>query len=151
MERRDITRDHLFELIALEVREDQRDLVARNIETLAEAPYETGARVWGLWDGGTPFGLMAMVHPDEFLWHDPGDDRQAAYLWRLMIDARHQGKGFGRAAVNEALGVAREWGFPRLAASVADKPHSSMGFYERLGFRWTGRIVEGEKVITIDV
>ncbi len=107
--------------------------MARNIETLAEAPYETGARVWRLWDGGTPVGLMAMVHPDEFLWHDPGDDRQAAYLWRLMIDARHQGKGFGRAAVNEALAVAREWGFPRLAASVADKSHSSIGILRTSG------------------
>jgi diamine N-acetyltransferase len=151
LERRPIQRDHLAAIIRLDVREDQKDLIARNIETLSEAPYETGSRVWGLWDGAWPVGLMAMVHPDEFLWHEPDDDRQAAYLWRLMIDARFQGRGYGRAAIGEALAVAREWRLPRLAAGVANVAHSNLGFYEQLGFRWTGRTVEGEKIISIDV
>jgi diamine N-acetyltransferase len=151
LHRRDIHRDHVMALIELQVRSDQRHLVAANVMTLAEAPYETGSSVWGLWDEEVPVGLLAMVHPEQFLWHDPGDDREAAYLWRLMIDQRYQGRGYGRAAIAEALDQARDWHCPRLAASVANVPDSNIGFYERLGFRRTGRIVEGELVISMDV
>lgn len=151
LERRVIDRDNVGALIALRVRADQCDLVADNAVTLAEAPFETGARVWGLWEGQVPVGLLAMVHPDEFLWHDAGDDRRAAYLWRLMIAAEHQGKGLGRAAIEEVLRVARDWHLPRVVAGVADRANSSLGFYERLGFRRTGRMVEGEVEIVRDL
>ena len=151
LEKREITRETLGALLALRVRPDQPGLVADNAVTLAEAPFETGSRVWGLWDGEVPVGLMALVHPEEFQWHDPGDDTEAAYLWRLMIDQHHQGKGFGRAAIDLALAVARGWGKPRLVSSVANVPHSNIGFYERLGFRKTGRIVEGEVEIVMVV
>jgi diamine N-acetyltransferase len=151
LERRDVTRDTLWPLIRLEVRPDQRDLVSSNMKTFAEAPFEPGSRVWGLWDGEVPVGLMAMVHPAEYLHFQPGDDREAAYLWRLMIAAPFQGRGYGRQAVAIAVQVARAWGCPRITAGVADVGHSNMGFYERLGFRWTGGYEEGEKVIVMDV
>ena len=151
LEKRAVTRDHLWPLIELTVRPDQRDLVSSNMKTFAEAPFEPGSRVWGLWDGNQPVGLMAMVHPREYPFHKHGDDREAAYLWRLMIAADRQGRGLGRAAITMALQVAREWGCPRLTASVSDVAHSNMGFYQRQGFHWTGRFDEGEKVITRDV
>ena len=151
IERRAIDRDTVHVIRKLDVHPTQRDLVAPNVVTLAEAPYETGSRVWGLWDGDIAVGLMAMVHPGEYLWHRPGDDTEAAYLWRLMIAADHQGKGYGRGAIEQALDVTRSWGLPRLVASVVDAAHSNMAFYERLGFRRTGRIVEGEIEITRDV
>lgn len=151
LEKREITRDTLRALVDLRVRPDQSDLAADNVITLAQAPYETGARVWGLWQGGVPVGLFAMVHPDEYQWHGPGDDTEAAYLWRLMIDQNHQGIGHGRAAIRMALQVTQDWGKPRLVSSVSNVPHSNIGFYERLGFRKTGRIVEGEVEIVIAV
>jgi diamine N-acetyltransferase len=151
LEKRTVTRDHLQVLIDLAVRPDQRDLVSPNVKTFAQAPFEPGAQVWGLWDGDTAVGLMAMVDPRDYTFFQDGDDREAAYLWRLMIADGHQGQGYGAAAIGLALKVARDWGCPRLTASVADVPHSNLGFYERLGFRWTGRYEEGEKVIMIKV
>ena len=149
LERRTVLRDHLWDLITLSVRPDQNDLVSSNMKTFAEAPFEPGARVWGLWDADTPVGLMAMVHPAEYPFHAPEDDREAAYLWRLMIAADRQGKGYGRAAIGMAVAVARDWNCPRLTAGVSDVGHSNLGFYERLGFRWTGRFEEGEKVASL--
>lgn len=153
LEKRAVTRETLWPLIRLEVRPDQRDLVSSNMKTFAEAPFETGAYVWGLWEGDEPVGLMAMVHPGEYQHYQPDDgiDREAAYLWRLMIAAPFQGRGYGRQAIAMVTQVARDWGCPRITASVADVPHSNMGFYERLGFRWTGGYEEGEKVISMDV
>ncbi len=151
LERRVVLRDHIRLLIALKVRPDQPRLVTENAITLAEAPYETGSYVWGLWDGNIPVGLMAMVHPEQYPWHLDGDDRQAAYLWRLMIGAEFQGRGYGRGAIGFALEQAHDWGCPRLVASVTDEPHSNIGFYEKLGFRRTGRMPDGEVEIVTDV
>jgi diamine N-acetyltransferase len=151
LERRDVIRDDVRALIALKVRPDQTDLVAGNAVTLAQAAYETGSYVWGLWDGDTAVGLMAMVHPAEYLWHQDGDDRQGAYLWRLMIGTEFQGKGYGRAAIDFAITQTRNWGCPRLVASVADVPHSNMGFYKKQGFQQTGRMPDDEVEIVLTV
>jgi diamine N-acetyltransferase len=151
LQKRAVARDDLWPLINLAVRPDQTDLVSSNMKTFAEAPYEPGSRVWGLWDRTTPVGLMAMVHPAEYPFHAPEDDREAAYLWRLMIAADQQGKGYGRAAIAMAVEVARDWNCPRVTAGVSDVAHSNLGFYERLGFRWTGRYEEGEKVVSLTV
>lgn len=148
--RREVTRDNIRALMALETRADQRGLVAPNAVTLAQARYETGSSVWGLWDGDVAVGLIAMVHPHEYPWPEEGDDPDAAFLWRLMIDAKRQGQGYGRSAIAEALQVTRDWGLPRLSAGVVDLPQNPLGFYEKQGFRRTGRVVDGEIIIEID-
>jgi diamine N-acetyltransferase len=156
MERRPVLREHVLPLIGLKVRPDQMDLVSSNAKTVAEAAYETGSHVWGLWDGEVLVGLMAMIHPGEYPWddysfHQPGADRTAAYLWRLMVGAEFQGRGYGGAALAEAVAQAREWGCTRLTAHVSDAPHSNLPFYERFGFRKTGVIEDGELVIVLDL
>ncbi len=148
LERRDVVRDHLWPLINLSVHPHQRDLVSSNMKTFAEAPFEPGSRVWGLWQGATPVGLMAMVHPREYPYHAPEDDHEAAYLWRLMIAADHQRCGYGRAAIAMSLQVAREWDCPRLTLGVSDAAHSAEGFYEMMGFRRTGHVIEGDTMMS---
>ncbi|MEO1680952.1 MAG: GNAT family N-acetyltransferase [Pseudomonadota bacterium] len=142
-ERRDVTRDHLRTLFRLKVKPEQDGQVAPNAITLAQAAYEPGGYVWGLWDGDAPVGLMAMIHPLES--PDTSEDlRDAAYVWRLMIDAAHQGAGHGRAALREVALQAQAWGMPRVALSAVETELGAIPFYERFGFVRTGRIVHGE-------
>ena len=154
--RRLVLRDHVPPLIRLIVRPDQQDLVSSNAKTLAEAAYEAGSHVWGLWDGDVLVGLMAMIHPGEYPWQDylarqPSDDATAAYLWRLMVGANFQGKGYGAAALAMAFDQTLTWGLSRLTAHVSDAPHSNLPFYERHGFRKTGERDGAEVVIAIDL
>jgi diamine N-acetyltransferase len=154
--RRPVLRAHVLPLIGLNVRPDQQDLVSSNAKTLAQAAYEPGSYVWGLWDADTPVGLMAMIHPGEYPWVDgtmnePADDRTAAYLWRLMIGADFQGRGYGAAALQGAFTQTRDWGYSRLTAHVSSAAHSNLSFYERFGFRNTGGVEDGEIVITVDL
>jgi diamine N-acetyltransferase len=150
-ERRPVTRATVRALATLSVRPGPLGLVTPNAITLAEAPYEPGARVWGLWRGEVPVGLMAMIDPRQSLYVAEGDDSEAAYLWRLMTDAAHQGQGVGRFALGQALDITRYWGCPRLVTSVADVAHSNIGFYRHHGFRPTGRIVDTEIEMVRDV
>ena len=151
-ELRGANRGNLDQLLKLKVREDQENLVAPNAVTLAQSAYEQpGSYVWGIWDGEQPVGLIAMIHPQVYPFLEPDDDPQAAYLWRLMIAADQQGKGYDRFAIQECIRIAQEWGLPRLASSVVQSENSNMAFYEALGFRQTGAVVDDELVILMDV
>lgn len=151
LDRREITRDNLGALLRLKVRPDQDHLVAPNPVTIAQCTYEQpGSHVWGLWDGDEPVGLLAMIHPGEYPHMEDGDDLEGAYIWRLMIAAEHQGKGYGAEAIAACRDQARAWGLPRVATSVVQSDDSNIGFYEKLGFRRTGAIVDDEIVLSRD-
>lgn len=151
-ELRGANRENIGQLLRLKVREDQENLVASNAVTLAQSAYDQpGSYVWGIWDGDTAVGLIAMVHPQVSPFLEPEDDPEAAYLWRLMVAADQQGKGYGRFAIQKCIRIAKEWGLPRLASSVVDSDNSNMAFYESLGFRQTGAIVDDELVIVMDL
>lgn len=149
--RRTVNRDTLWPLINLSVGPDQKDLVSANIKTFAEAAYEPGAFVWGLWRGPTPVGLMAMVNPEGVAAHGPFLEPKAAYLWRLMIAHEYQGQGYGTEALALATQTARDWGAPCLVVGVRDVAHSNRGFYERFGFRDSGVVEEGDRLFVLDL
>jgi diamine N-acetyltransferase len=156
LERRPVLRAHVLPLIGLTVRADQLDLVSSNAKTLAEAAYETGSVVWGLWDDTALVGLMAMINPakhpfQDYPFTDPRDGTPAAYLWRLMVGADFQGRGYGAAALAMAFDQARSWQYSRLIAHVSDAPHSNLPFYQRYGFERTPLIEDGELVIAAQV
>lgn len=137
---RPVSRGDARALIDLRVRDDQRGLVASNAVTLAQAArHEPGSAVWGLWEGARPVGLIAMIDPRRGDL-DEGDDPEGAFLWRLMIDAAHQGRGLGAAALREADARARAWGLPRVVTSVVIRADSALPFYLAHGFRRTGRV-----------
>ena len=58
----------------------------------------------------------------------------SAYLWRFMIDRRHQGKGYGRAVLEQLFAMLKAQGVTTLSASVVRGEHSPLGFYLSIGF-----------------
>lgn len=136
--RRDVT-----PLIRLGVREGQEGRVAPNAVTIAQAAYEPGARVFGLWEDETAVGLMAVIDPAEADM-DTGDDPDALFLWRLMIDGAHQGRGLGREALGLAEARARARRRPRVATSAVERDDGAAPFYERHGYARTGRMLGDE-------
>ena len=163
LEARPVDRETVTDLIRLRVREDQMDLIASNAATIAQAAYEPHAWLRGLWVGKTPVGLIAMVDfgaeaaeaaASRASQEQTGADAEppwpenAAYLWRLMIDAKHQGRGYGRAAIEMAFAQARRWGRETFCLHVADHEESALPFYRRYGLAPTGRIDDGEHFVT---
>lgn len=81
----------------LKLRADQEDLVAPVAWSLADA-YTLPDVAWPrlIYDDGRAVGfVMAAFAPD----HD--NPLFHSYLWRLNVGAEHQGKGYGRFAVEE--------------------------------------------------
>jgi len=126
----------------LKLRPDQEGLVAPVAWSLADA-YTMPDIAWPrlIYDGGQLVGfIMAAFAPahENPLFH--------SYLWRLAIGAGHQGKGYGRFAVEELCKEAARRGHHRLTVCYDAGEHGPEGFYKRLGFRPTGEYNEGETV-----
>lgn len=140
-----LTRDTLRPLAALSVHDEQSAFVASNLMTMAQSRFEPGSEIYGIWEDETPVGLLAVVdmfHPDADL--DEGDDPDGIYIWRLMVDQAHQGKGHGRSALEFAKALAQKKDRANLVISVVDEPGGALPLYKRFGFDPTGRIVDGE-------
>ena len=74
------------------------------------------------------------------------------YLWRLLIDASHQGRGYGRAAIDAVAAYVRSRpGGEVLYTSCVAGDASPQTFYLHLGFVKTGRIASGEDVLALDL
>jgi diamine N-acetyltransferase len=133
---REITKETVRLVTALDVGPDQHGLVAPNSVSIAEAHFEPKAWFRAIYLGEEPAGF-AMV------WRDPGE--RVFYIWRFMVDARFQGKGVGRRALELLLDEARADGVDEVTLSVVPEgPRSALAFYERCGFRTTGEMHGGE-------
>ena len=129
---REITAANLEAVLALAVRDSQREFVATNERSLAQAHFEEAAWFRAIYADETPVGFV-LLH-DESLRAEP---RERGYLclWRLMIDQRFQGMGFGRRAVALLLAHARTRPHvTRLRTSWRWRDGSAEGFWLKLGF-----------------
>ena len=115
-------------------------------ESLEEAKESPDARPWfrAIYAGERAVGFVMLSydvppgHP-EYPWR--------FYLWRLLIDAGHQRRGYGRAAM--ALVIDHVRGCPgatELFTSVQPGADSPRPFYRALGFESTGEWFDGEEV-----
>ena len=133
---REITADTVRRICELRVAEAQQESVASNAVSIAQAHFEPKAWFRAIYADEEPVGFL-------MLFDDP--EKPVYYLWRLMIDERQQGQGFGRAAMALLIDHVRTRpNATELAVSwVPGEPGPAL-FYERLGFEPTGRVEHGE-------
>jgi diamine N-acetyltransferase len=68
-------------------------------------------------------------------------------LWKLLIDERYQGRGYGAEVVGQVAELVRAEGATELLTSYVRGPGGPAGFYERLGFVPTGDLDGDGEVI----
>jgi len=143
---KEITEDNFSECINLKVSQEQQTFVASNVKSLAQAwLYPNNARPFSIYDGVNMVGFL-MVDID-FHWHG---DKNTAYLWRLMIDEIHQGKGYGKAAAQLAIDYLKEAVNPdKIKTAYVPGNEAAKKLYESLGFAVNGEIDDGEIVMEL--
>ena len=99
---------NVWELLKLKVADDQKSFVATNDISIIEAYTAiTGngyAFPFGIYDDETPVGFLMIGFDSDDYWDDAPEIANGNYnLWRLMIDKKYQGKGYGREAIKLAL------------------------------------------------
>ena len=140
--------------LALRVRPGQEQFVASVEESLLDAERypEALARYWAAYDGDRIVGFTMISDgiPEDVLEADP-TLVGPYFLWRLLIDEGHQRKGYGTAILDRVVDYVRSRGGAELLTSYSDGEGTPGPFYARYGFVPTDRIVEGERVLRLDL
>jgi diamine N-acetyltransferase len=132
---RPLTAENWHECIWLQVNEEQEGYIESNVYSIAQTRFE-------------PTLVPLTIYVDDMMVGFVNYDASDYYIALFMIDARFQGKGFGRAAMQLLLEqFEREYAHPVASLSFIPGNLAAERFYESLGFRKTGEIDEGELVM----
>ena len=129
---------------ALRVAPGQEQFVSGVAESLLEAAREPDGRpiCWAVYLEEAPIGFV-MIADDV-----ASPDYIPQYLWKLLIDERYQGRGFGTATLDLVVEYFRgRPGVEVVTTSAGQGEGSPIGFYERYGFERTGEIWFDEEVL----
>ena len=136
----EIDRYNYLPVLDLRVSPEQESLVASNQYSLAQAYAQPEC---------VPLALYAENRPVWFAMYALDEDDHQYWIYRLMIDQRHQRKGYGRAAmellIDRIRGLSDE---EHTCVFISFEPENQIArrLYESLGFLPDGRIMYGEVV-----
>lgn len=140
---REINRESLRAVCRLDAGDAGKN-VAPNAISIAQAYFYDEAWFRAIYAEDSLVGFIMLNDPT--LCATPEDPRY--FLWRLMIDQAHQGKGYGHAAVESlADHVRTRPGGSELWVSHTKGVEALKRFYGSLGFRYNGEEDDGELVM----
>jgi diamine N-acetyltransferase len=135
---REVTSETVRDILRLSdtLQPPQSHMVAPNAVSIAQAHFEPRAWFRAIYADETPVGFIMLYDAPE---------EPTYFLWRLMIATPHQGKGFGRRAVELLIErVKTRPGATELLVSCGEGDGSPEGFYRKLGFKRNGKMYDDE-------
>ncbi len=132
--------------IKLKVTEAQSENIATN-ESSLEAALEHAdvARPFVIYADGQAVGFAMLVFDVKY--EDPND---RYWLWRFMIDEKHQGRGIGKEALNQIIVYFKENGATNIRLSTKAGNEKAISLYKSFGFRETGEKSNGEELFELN-
>ena len=129
---RKITGKTVRTICGLSVSEEQKRFVAPTAVSIAQAYFAKSAWFRAIYADETPVGFVMLAEVPE---------RGKHYLWRFMIDARYQGKGYGRRALELVIRhVRKDPKAKALYLSVVRAKGSAEDLYRSFGFDFAGKV-----------
>lgn len=140
---RAVDADNWHDCIKLKVSDEQKDYVAENAVSLAQAAYE---KQW------YPHAIYADDTLVGFLMFGTDQETKRVELCRFMIDQQHQGKGYGKAVLLMLLGLIKiRYGKISFYTSIVPGNEAAKKLYESAGFVMTGEIMWDEQVMVKEI
>jgi len=136
----EIDRHNYLAVLDLSVSAEQQGFVATNQYSLAQAYAQPEC---------VPLALYAENRPVGFAMYCLDEDDHQYWIYRLMIDRRHQGKGYGREAMHlliERIRGLSDEEHRSVYISFEPENRAAKSLYESLGFLPDGRTLYGEVV-----
>jgi diamine N-acetyltransferase len=143
---REVTNENRHAVLALSVAAAKERFVGTVAGALADAEEIPEGRPWyrAIYVGDQPVGFLMLS------WNATPDPLGPWFLWKLLIDERHQRRGYGRDAVTLVAEIVRANGAAELLTSCAPADDGPEPFYRRIGFTPTGEFDEnGETILAL--
>jgi diamine N-acetyltransferase len=144
---RDITAENWRQVCKLQLDEPQNRYVAPNWYSILEANYgieeatDTYSKAIYAGDDVVGYAMYIGMEPE-----------RQGYIVRLMTGKDHQGKGYGRAAMQQIIEQLRQQVYcDKILISFVPGNDIAQKLYEQLGFVDTGRVEDGELVFELKV
>ena len=146
----EITAENVNEVARLRVSHAQESYIDGVADSLDEAAASPEAGPWyrAVYVEDTPVGFVMLSICDP-----PTDERYPFryFLWRLLIDERFQGRGYGTETIDAVIAELRTRPRADVLFTSAVPGASPVGFYEHYGFVRTGEIFDDEIILRLDI
>jgi GNAT superfamily N-acetyltransferase len=148
---RTITDKNREAVVALRVAPSQTRFVGTVADALADADEIPEAKGWyrAVYVDDAPVGFVMLswdVVPQ------PPRIIGPWFLWKLLVDERHQHRGYGREVVKLVAQIVRDNEGTELLTSCVQAADGPEAFYRRLGFAPTGEFdANGEVILALEL
>jgi diamine N-acetyltransferase len=136
-------------VLAVTLAPEQEPYVGTVAEALEEAREVPEGKPWyrAVFDGELAVGFVMLS------WNVPPNPPEIIgpwYVWKVIVDSRYQGRGYGRAITQKVAEIVRAEGATTLLTSYALGPDNPGPFYQHIGFRPTGDVnIDGEIIVAL--
>ncbi|MGP1455064.1 MAG: GNAT family N-acetyltransferase [Treponema sp.] len=154
----EITNKNIWKVCALEPYKEQKDFVAENIQSLAEA-YATrnegnNALPLAVYDDDTLIGFVMIGKGTVGNEEESSLIKENYSLWRLMIDKKYQGRGRGKQTLDAVISLIRTFPFgeaQKVWLSYEPENIQARAMYRKYGFSENGEMCGNEIVAVYDL
>jgi diamine N-acetyltransferase len=132
-----VTWDNFHAVEKLKVKDEQKNFVAENLYSLAQA--------WLEYDTTRPFAIYADDVLVGFVMLEYDEDEGECGIWRFMIGENHQGKGYGKEAMNVIMDyIKSNPAFKVVHLMLEPENEVAIKLYKSFGFEFTGEVDEDD-------
>ena len=129
-------------IVDMKLPPEQNAFVAPNVVSLAQA--------WLYYDNARPYSICDDDNVVGFMMLDWDEGERSVGIWRFMIAHEHQGRGYGRKALEATIRLVREAGtIDFMHLDYVPNNKIAHDLYYSLGFRENGDIEDGEIVMIL--
>ena len=150
----EITKDNVSPIVRMNPGAIGERMVATNGISIAQGTYSKNAWFRAVMADDAPVGFVMLFDPtlDIDAAKEQDEALDSLYIWRFMIEFKHQGKGYGEQVMQLVIERARSMpSINTLSLSYVQRDGNAKPFYERMGFRETGKVTEGEMEMVLPI
>ena len=139
---RKITEENFIDAFNLKLGEGQEKYVS----SLAQAyVYRDQCQPFGIYNDDEMVGYVMVIYDYDIPEYD---------IWHMMIDEKHQGKGYGKAAIEQVLAYIKTKPFGdsnRVTLTCNMDNTKALALYQNIGFLETGVVDDEEKELSMNI
>ena len=134
-----ITEDNFLDAFNLRLAQGQDEYVSHPIRSLAQAyVYRNQCQPFGIYTDGRMIGYVMVIYDYDIPEYN---------IWHMMIDEKHQSKGYGKEALKRVMAYIKTKPFgnsDRVTLTCNLENDNALALYHGMGFVETGEVDEDE-------